>query len=79
MYFEEFESFSFLQMIGFSVGVAIVFCGVYLLAPTQEDSMENIEATFRQTMKENKGKSLSLSSFIPSFPSLPSRSAHMIK
>jgi hypothetical protein len=34
VYFQEFEKFTTTQMLGFTTGVIIVFCGVYMLVPT---------------------------------------------
>ena len=40
IYFQEFNSFAPGQMAGFSLGVFIVFVGVYLLAPGSQQSKE---------------------------------------
>lgn len=39
MYFQEFERFTTSQIVGFSSGVAIVFIGVYMLAPTDKETV----------------------------------------
>ena len=39
MYFQEFEKFTVSQIMGFSTGVLIVFIGVYMLAPLDQEAL----------------------------------------
>ena len=53
IYFEEFKSFTWPQMIGFCAGVCVVFIGVYMLSPKSQGDAQSLGDDATGTQRKN--------------------------